>query len=36
VLFILWELGKLIARRQAESAQVAIPAEASRAETAAA
>ena len=35
VLCILWELGKLIARRGAESAQAAIPAEAPPAEAAA-
>ncbi len=35
VLFILWEFGKLIARRGAETAQVAIPAEATPAEAAA-
>ena len=35
VLFILWEIGKLIARRRAESVQVAIPAEAIPAEAAA-
>ena len=32
VLFILWELGKLIARRRAESVQVAVPADAIPAE----
>ncbi len=35
VLFILWELGKLIARRRADGAQVAIPAQASPADAAA-
>lgn len=35
VLLILWELGKLIARRRADSARVAIPAQASPAEAAA-
>ena len=36
VLFILWELGKLIARRGEKTAQVAVPAEATPAEAAAA